>query len=97
MKRTIILLVILLVGSLLLAADVTQVDTAGIGSPKVQPQVVAAVPAQPYVCDINQRGRIIYVDDTNDTNESFLCFCGTDADDSSYIWMKVEDPNTNCF
>ena len=89
--------IILLFGVLSLAADVTYIDTAGKGSPKVQPQVVATVPAQPYACAVGQRGRLIYVDDTNDTAEAYLCFCGVDADDNTYVWLKAEDPATNCF
>lgn len=88
---------LVLLSLLLLGADVKYVDTVGIGSPIIQPQIVAAVPAQPYACVIAQRARVIYVDDTNDTDEAYLCFCGVDADDSTYIWLKIEDPNTDCF
>ena len=92
------LIVILIMFSLFgVCAAITYVDSAGIGSPIVQPQVIAAVPAQPYACAVAHRGRLLYVDDNNDTNEAYLCFCGVDADDSTYIWLRVEDPNVDCF
>ena len=61
------------------------------------PQVVAAVPAAPFTCAIGVRGWLIYVDDTNDTAEAYTCFCGVDADDATYIWLKVQDPAVDCF
>jgi len=96
-KLILILIIIALASVLLLGADVQYVDTAGRGSPMVQPQVVEAVPAQPYACAAAHRGRLLYVDDTNDTAEAYLCFCGVDADDTTYIWLKVQDPAVNCF
>jgi len=83
----------IIVGILLLAGN-AYVEK---GNYFVHPQVIAAVPAQPFACDATQRARLIYVDDTNDTAEAFLCFCGTDADDTTYRWLKVNDPATNCF
>lgn len=96
MKKLMCLAIVLL-GSAFLIAAVTYVDSTGKGTPRIQPQVVAAVPSQPYACDVNQRGRLLYVDDTDDTAESYLCFCGVDADDATYAWLKVEDPATDCF
>lgn len=78
-------------------AATTYVDNEGLGSPVVQPQVVSATPAQPYACAAGQRGRVIYVDDTDDGAEAYLCFCGVDADGGTYIWMKAASPATNCF
>jgi len=72
------------------------VDNAGDGLP-VWPQVVSATPTEPFACAVGVRGKLIYVDDTNATAESFLCFCGTDADDATYIWLRVADPTANCF
>jgi hypothetical protein len=63
----------------------------------VYPQVISAAPAQPFACTIATRGTIIFVEDTDDTAESFLCTCGIDADDATYIWLRVADPTANCF
>ena len=92
------ILILLLIGlSNFVIASVTYVDSAGLGSPKIQPQVSDAAPSEPYDCVAAQEGRIIYVDDTNDGAESYVCFCGVDADDTSYEWFKVQDPAVNCF
>lgn len=61
------------------------------------PQIVNLAPAQPYACDVSVRGNIIYIDDTNDLGESYLCFCGVDADDATYLWMRAYDPAVECF
>ena len=63
----------------------------------VTPQVVNAAPAQPFTCDAGVRGVMIYVDDTDDTAEAFICFCGVDADDSTYIWLRAGDSTQDCF
>lgn len=96
MRKLFLLLLVLLAVSFLLAADVTYVDTAGRGSPMIQPQVVAAVPAQPYACAIGVRGRMIYVDDTDDLAPGFVCVC-VSTNDVAYGWVKVEDPTVSCF
>jgi len=63
-----------------------------------QPVTVTNVtPAEPYDCVVGVTGVIIHVNDSNDTLESFLCFCGVDADDASYEWFRVASPATNCF
>lgn len=95
--KKVFLFILIIISALFLMGLVTYVDSAGEGSIRAWPQVVAAAPAQPYACAVGHRGRIIYVDDNNSTTEAYLCFCGTDADDSTYVWMKVEDPATNCF
>jgi hypothetical protein len=88
-------------GSTVTAANLdTLTDTSDAGSLHthlIEPQVVDAAPVQPYTCAVGQRGRLIYVDDNNDTAEAYLCFCGVDADDATYIWLKVEAPAVNCF
>ena len=71
-------------------------DNAGSGIP-IFPQIVAGTPAEPFACVAGVRGKLIYVDDNNDTTPSFLCFCGVGADDSTYGWKKVADPTANCF
>jgi hypothetical protein len=71
-------------------------NSDGDGIP-VYPQEVGATPAAPYTCSVTHRGKMIYVDDSNDTAEAYLCFCGVDADDSSYVWLKAEAPATDCF
>lgn len=97
MRKFILVVLGLLLVAIVSLAATTYVDNAGLGSPMVQPQVVAAAPAEPYACVAAQRGRLIYVDDTNSGTEAYLCFCGVDADDATYIWLKVEAPATNCF
>lgn len=72
------------------------VDNSGDGIP-IYPQVVDAAPSAPFTCAVGVRGKFIYVDDSNDTAEAYLCFCGVDADDSTYIWLKAQDPTVNCF
>ncbi len=63
-----------------------------------QPVTVTNVtPAQPYSCVAAVSGVIIHVNDSNDTAESFMCFCGVDADDSTYGWFRVANPAVNCF
>jgi hypothetical protein len=84
------------IGVTFLIGATTFTDSTGIGIP-VQPQVVAASPAAPYTCAVGVRGKMIYVDDTDDTAEAYLCFCGTDADDSSYVWLRADNPATDCF
>ena len=59
--------------------------------------VTSATPAEPYDCVVGVSGVIIHVNDSNDTLESFLCFCGVDADDATYEWFRVASPSTNCF
>ena len=78
-------------------AATTYVDNAGLGSPVVQPQVVGTSVAEPYACVLAQRGRLIYVDDTDDTKESYICYCGVDNDDSTYRWLRASDPEVFCF
>jgi len=82
-------------GTLTTSASI--VDAQAVNVRYVSPQQVAAVPAAPHACDAAHLGQLIYVDDNNDTAESFLCFCGIDADDSTHIWLKVEAPATDCF
>ena len=89
--------VLILLAALCLFLGATRyLNNTGDGIP-IYPQVVAAVPAAPYTCDATQVGKTIYVDDNNDTAESYLCFCGVDADDSTPIWLKAQDPAVNCF
>jgi hypothetical protein len=80
-----------------LLGSTTHLDQAGLGTPAVQPQVVSAAPAEPFVCDATQRGRFVYVDHNDDTDESFVCFCGVDADDATYVWLRMDDTAVNCF
>lgn len=71
-------------------------DNAGLGIP-VWPQVVSTSPSQPFACAVGVRGKMVYVDDSNDSAPSYLCFCGVGADDVTYGWKKVADPTANCF
>lgn len=59
--------------------------------------VTHATPTEPYDCVVGVTGVIIHVNDSNDTAESYLCYCGVDADDASYEWFKVQNPAVNCF
>jgi hypothetical protein len=81
---------------ILFMGAVKYMDNAELGYP-VYPQVIAAVPAAPFACAATQLGKVIYVDDNNDTAEAYLCFCGLDADDTTPIWLKAENPATDCF
>jgi hypothetical protein len=91
------LAIFVILSAIFLMGLVTYVDSAGEGSPRLWPQVVAAAPAQPYACVVAHRGRMIYVDDNNDTLEAFTCFCGVDADDATYVWLRTANPAANCF
>ena len=82
---------------LCLLGSTTHLDQAGLGTPAIQPQVVSAAPAAPFTCELAQQGRFVYVDDTDDTAESFVCFCGVDADDATYIWLRLDNPAVDCF
>ena len=62
-----------------------------------RPAVISDAPSAPFTCSVNYIGWLIYVDDTNDTSEAFICHCGTDADDSSYLWLRTDIPGTDCF
>mgnify|MGYP001568262241 CR=1 FL=1 len=63
-----------------------------------QPVTVTNVtPAEPYACAVGVSGVMIQVNDSNDTAESYMCFCGVDANDATYIWLKVQNPAVNCF
>jgi len=73
------------------------VDEEGLNVRYAAPQDVAAVPAQPWACDAAHLGEIIYNDDNNDTAESYLCFCGIDADDATHIWLRADIPATDCY
>jgi hypothetical protein len=68
-----------------------------VGRSPMKAYVIAAVPAAPYPCRAESRGDMIYVDDTNDTDEADICFCGIDADDVTYIWMTFDDHTVDCF
>lgn len=68
-----------------------------IGRNPLKTYVIAAVPTAPYTCRLGAVGDYIYVDDTNDTAEAYICFCGVDADDTTYLWLKVEDNTADCF
>lgn len=59
--------------------------------------VTHATPTEPYDCVVGVSGVIIHVNDSNDTAESYLCYCGVDADDAAYEWFKVQNPAVNCF
>ena len=96
MLKRFLLVVVCVLCFLAIVGAVRYVDGAGDGYP-VYPQVVAAVPAAPFACAAAHIGKIIYVDDNNDTAEAFLCFCGIDADDVTHIWLKAESPATDCF
>lgn len=94
MKRALLFVVLVLAFCVLTGA---RISSTIIDQIYVHPQQVAAVPAQPHACDATHLGQLIYVDDTNDTAESFLCFCGIDADDTTHIWLRADAPATNCF
>ena len=93
MKRFLFLIVI--VGLFLVGFVATQNGELIISA--MHPQIVNTTPSQPFVCSATYRGVVIYVDDTDDTKEAYLCFCGVDADDVTYIWLKVDNPANNCF
>lgn len=95
MKNFFIVIIALMCFVLFLGA-VKYMDNVGLGYP-VYPQVIHDTPTEPFTCDVNQRGKMIYVDDNNDTARSYLCFCGVDDDDATYIWLKAENPATDCF
>ena len=57
---------------------------------------VSATPTEPYACAAATAGGMVYVDDTNDTAVSRMCFCGTTADDTTYDWLQVNDPTAAC-
>jgi len=86
------ILLILFCSVLLLGAAYSSIET-----PKAWPQIIQAVPAAPYTCTVDFIGNMIYVDDTDDGAEAYLCFCGEDADDATYVWLKVEATATDCF
>jgi hypothetical protein len=75
--------------------NLTAAAITATGPVQVQ-AVVAAVPAISTVCSSSTQGSIVYVDDSNDTAVSHLCFCGTAADDSTYGWRRAESPATAC-
>jgi len=87
------ILVVILAAMLMLGAKFSSDVHTGRG----WPQVINAAPSAPYTCDANHVGDIIYVDDTNDGDEADLCFCATDADDSTYIWIQAQATATACF
>ncbi len=41
-------------------------------------------------------GKIIYVDDSNDTTAAELCVCRAGLDDATYVWIKIADNLTGC-
>jgi len=40
-------------------------------------------------CNSANRGLMAYVDDTDDTTEASMYFCGVDVDDTTPIWIKI--------
>jgi hypothetical protein len=75
--------------------NLTAAAITATGPVQVQ-AVVAAVPAISTVCSSSTQGSIVYVDDSNDTAVSHLCFCGTAADDTTYAWRRADAPGTAC-
>lgn len=96
MIKKFLLFFLLVLCFLAIVGAVKYVDNSGLGY-QVYPQVVDAAPSQPFACAAAHLGKVIYVDDTNDTAEAYLCFCGLDADDTTPIWLKAENPATDCF
>jgi hypothetical protein len=95
MKKFLIVFFATFLFSLLLGA-VKYMDNNQLGYP-VYPLVISDSPSAPFTCDIDQKGKVIYVDDNDDGAEAYLCFCGVDADDTNYEWFKYEAPATDCF
>jgi len=95
MKKLVLGIILIFLAAVSIGS-VTYLDTEGIGV-RVFPQVIDDAPAEPFDCLVDQRGKELYVDDTNDGAEAYLCFCGTTANDVLYEWVKIEDPNTVCF
>jgi hypothetical protein len=94
MKKILIFVLVLL--AFLVIGATKYVDNNGLGF-AITPQVISATPSAPFTCTVTQIAKQIYVDDTDDGAEAYLCFCGTDADDTSYIWLKEQDPSVDCF
>lgn len=61
--------------------------------PSIQAAAVVATtpnPSATQTCDSITRGTLLYVDDSDDGAVSYMCFCGTAADDTTYGWRKVD-------
>jgi hypothetical protein len=79
------------------ASATTNIAIATDGLVQFQREV-AAVPAAPFACAAAYAGTQLYVDDTNDGAEGFMCRCGKGADDTTYAWAKVGiTPAAACF
>jgi len=94
--KKILFIITLVMACIFLVGAVTYLDNDGLGV-RVFPQVVLGVPVAPFVCTVDHIGKQTYVDDTNDTNEAYLCFCGDSNDAGAYKWMKTESPAVDCF
>lgn len=58
---------------------------------------IAAVTAAPYACTADHIGDMVYQDDTDDTDEAYICYCGTDADDATYVWLQINWAGQDCW
>lgn len=76
-------------------ADILTVDSTGtmIAAGGIQPAaLVSATPATATTfgtCVAGFKGRMVYVDDSNDTLPGKLCMCATGTDDTTYAWRDV--------
>lgn len=94
--KKILVFVLALVATLFIMGTTIYVDNHGLGY-AIYPQVISDTPSAPFTCALQHVAKQIYVDDTNDTAEAYLCFCGQDADDTTWIWLKSQDPSVDCF
>lgn len=81
-----------------LAAGILRVTNGTVGTtgtafvPGVQ---AAATVSAPVTCNSTNIGVLQVVNDTNDAAVTTLCYCGQQADDSTYDWLQVAD-NAAC-
>jgi hypothetical protein len=58
---------------------------------------ISAAPIEPFTCSASVIGNMVYRDDTDDAFTGSFCYCGTDADDTSYVWMRTNNKNVDCW
>lgn len=56
----------------------------------LMPNTEGTTPTEPQSCDTTDFGTVIVVNDSDDSAVSFPCYCGQQADDSTYDWLKFD-------
>jgi hypothetical protein len=80
------------------AAGVVKFTDASTGTGQILGRLinsVGAVATEPIACAAGTLGTVTVINDTNDGAVTHVCYCGQQANDTTYDWLKITD-NSAC-